>query len=60
MSLGGVIGGAFNAFIAPLIFNIVVEYPAVLILSCLVHPWGRGRDQSVDVGGGGRRPRVRP
>jgi len=42
MSLGGVIGGAFNAFIAPLIFNTVVEYPAVLILSCLVHPWGRG------------------
>jgi hypothetical protein len=42
MSLGGVIGGAFNAFIAPLVFNTVVEYPALLILSCLVRPWGRG------------------
>jgi hypothetical protein len=43
MSLGGVVGGAFNAFIAPLIFNTVAEYPAVLVLTCLVHPWGRGK-----------------
>jgi hypothetical protein len=42
MSLGGVIGGAFNAFVAPAIFNSIVEYPAVLILSCLARPWGRG------------------
>ena len=42
MSLGGVVGGAFNAFIAPLIFNTVAEYPAVLVLTCLVHPRGRG------------------
>jgi predicted O-methyltransferase YrrM len=42
MSLGGVVGGAFNAFVAPLIFNTVVEYPAVLVLSCLVRPWGKG------------------
>ena len=42
MSLGGVIGGGFNAFIAPLIFNNVVEYPLVLMLACLARPWGRG------------------
>jgi predicted O-methyltransferase YrrM len=42
MSLGGVLGGAFNAFLAPLIFNTVIEYPAVLVLACLARPWGRG------------------
>jgi hypothetical protein len=42
MSLGGVIGGAFNAFAAPLIFKTVLEYPLVLGLACLVRPWGRG------------------
>jgi hypothetical protein len=42
ISVGGVIGGAFNAFVAPLVFNSVVEYPAVLVLSCLARPWGRG------------------
>src|SRR5439155_2138453 len=35
MSLGGVLGGGFNAFVAPLVFNTVVEYPAVLVLASL-------------------------
>lgn len=35
MSLGGVIGGIFNALIAPVLFTSVVEYPAVLVLSAL-------------------------
>ncbi|MFI4933715.1 MAG: spermidine synthase [Caulobacterales bacterium] len=43
MSVGGVVGGAFNAFVAPAIFNSVVEYPALLVASCLVRPWGEGR-----------------
>jgi spermidine synthase len=43
MSLGGVIGGAFNAFVAPVIFNAVWEYPIVLGLACLARPWGKGR-----------------
>lgn len=38
MSLGGVLGGGFNAFVAPLIFNGVWEYPIVLILACLARP----------------------
>ncbi|MBA3812752.1 MAG: fused MFS/spermidine synthase, partial [Caulobacteraceae bacterium] len=42
ISLGGVAGGAFNAFLAPLIFDTVVEYPAVMMLACLARPWGRG------------------
>ncbi|MEO8115810.1 MAG: spermidine synthase, partial [Phenylobacterium sp.] len=40
MSVGGVVGGAFNAFVAPVIFDNVWEYPLVLVLSCLARPWG--------------------
>jgi SAM-dependent methyltransferase len=40
LSIGGVVGGAFNAFLAPVIFNDVLEYPIVLVLACLVRPWG--------------------
>ena len=43
MSLGGVVGGSFNAFLAPVIFNNVWEYPLVLAISCLVRPWGDWR-----------------
>jgi SAM-dependent methyltransferase len=38
MSLGGVVGGGFNAFLAPVIFNNVWEYPLVLALACLARP----------------------
>lgn len=38
MSVGGVIGGAFNAAAAPVIFATVLEYPLVLGLSCLLRP----------------------
>jgi hypothetical protein len=40
MSFGGVIGGSFNAFLAPLIFSNVYEYPLVLAAACLARPWG--------------------
>jgi len=43
LSLGGVVGGAFNAFLAPVIFNNVVEYPIVLVLACFARPWGAPR-----------------
>jgi SAM-dependent methyltransferase len=42
MSVGGVIGGGFNAFVAPVIFDNVWEYPLVLVLACLARPWGHG------------------
>jgi hypothetical protein len=42
MSLGGVVGGGFNAFVAPVIFNAAHEYAAVLVLSALARPWGEG------------------
>ncbi|WP_309645784.1 fused MFS/spermidine synthase [Phenylobacterium sp.] len=38
MSFGGVVGGSFNAFLAPVIFNNVWEYPLVLALACLARP----------------------
>jgi len=41
LSVGGVVGGAFNAFLAPVIFNNVWEYPLVLALAGLARPWGR-------------------
>ena len=40
LSVGGVVGGAFNALLAPVIFSNVWEYPLVLALSCLARPWG--------------------
>lgn len=32
-SLGGVLGGIFNALLAPILFNSIIEYPLVLLLS---------------------------
>ncbi|MFZ5728317.1 MAG: spermidine synthase [Phenylobacterium sp. RIFCSPHIGHO2_01_FULL_70_10] len=46
LSLGGVVGGAFNAFVAPAVFNNVWEYPLVLALSCLARPWEAGFDKA--------------
>jgi len=40
MSLGGVIGGMFNALVAPIIFHKLgmVEYPLALVLAAIVRP----------------------
>jgi hypothetical protein len=38
VSLGGVVGGAFAALLAPLIFNNVYEYPLALAAACLFRP----------------------
>jgi len=50
MSLGGVVGGAFTALLAPVIFNMVWEYPLVLVLVGLARPWGRGRLSGTHMG----------
>lgn len=34
LSAGGVLGGVFNALLAPLVFNSVTEYPLTLVLAC--------------------------
>ena len=38
MSVGGGVGGLFNAIVAPLMFVAVVEYPLVMMLACLALP----------------------
>ncbi len=38
MSLGGVLGGAFNALLAPMLFSSVWEYPLILAASLMVLP----------------------
>ena len=38
MSFGGVMGGVFNALVAPCLFDRVAEYPLALVLACLVLP----------------------
>jgi len=38
MSFGGVLGGGFNALLAPLIFNSTVEYPIAIVLACALRP----------------------
>jgi hypothetical protein len=40
VSLGGVLGGAFAAFAAPLIFNNVYEFPLAMAAACLFRPRG--------------------
>jgi len=41
LSLGGVLGGIFNALLAPRLFSTILEYPLVLALALLLRP-GRG------------------
>jgi hypothetical protein len=38
LSLGGVLGGVFNALLAPLVFKSVIEYPLAIVLACLLLP----------------------
>jgi len=38
MATGGMLGGLFNALLAPVIFSRVIEYPLVVALACLLLP----------------------
>jgi SAM-dependent methyltransferase len=38
ISFGGVLGGIFNALIAPVVFSTVLEFPLVLVLAALLRP----------------------
>ncbi len=44
IALGGLLGGTWNALVAPLLFNRVVEYPLALVLACLAAPGFKTRD----------------
>ena len=39
LSIGGVVGGFFNALLAPIIFRSVQEYPLAMIAAALVRPY---------------------
>lgn len=46
MSVGGVLGGFFNALVAPVAFNALVEYPLMMMVACLLlPPLGLPRDE---------------
>ena len=45
---GGVIGGAATAFLAPVLFNTILEYPLVLVLAGLARPTLAARPRPVD------------
>lgn len=38
VAVGGVLGGGFNAFLAPVLFDTVAEYPIALVAACLLAP----------------------
>jgi hypothetical protein len=46
MAFGGMLGGVFNALVAPLVFDGIYEYAIALAVACALRPWRTG--------GGGR------
>ncbi len=44
IALGGLLGGIFNALIAPAIFSRLIEYPMAVVLACVAAP-GMGKLQ---------------
>lgn len=45
MSIGGVLGGAFNSLVAPHLFRSVAEYPIAIALACAALPLRAGKTQ---------------
>jgi SAM-dependent methyltransferase len=41
ISAGGVLGGIFNALVAPVAFSSLVEYPLAMLLACVLVGWHR-------------------
>jgi hypothetical protein len=59
MSVGGVLGGLFNALVAPTIFNTTLEYPLVIVLVCLLLPRRDGDDAAAAADAARDTPRER-
>lgn len=38
VALGGVLGGVFNALLAPVVFPTLIEYPVAIVAACLLRP----------------------
>jgi hypothetical protein len=43
IAVGGMLGGLFNALVAPVVFVGIVEYPLVIVLACLSRPADKER-----------------
>lgn len=48
MSFAGMLGGMFNTFVAPFIFNAVYEYPLMIIAALLLRPGLKASIESAD------------
>jgi hypothetical protein len=46
LSIGGVLGGLFNALLAPAIFRTVLEYPLIMVVACWMRPALAANDSS--------------
>ncbi len=56
LSIGGALGGVFNALIAPHVFHTVAEYPLTLVLACAILPTlgvvgGQKKESFFDIAG---------
>jgi len=54
MSIGGALGGLFNALVAPVLFKVPIEYQIALVAACFFKPYrdvapGRGKPDAADV-----------
>jgi SAM-dependent methyltransferase len=59
LAAGGALGGLFNALIAPLVFNTVVEYPLVMLLASYLRPaFRRERGKLLGLRLGAKQPEV--
>lgn len=47
MSIGGAIGGATTAILAPVVFNEVYEYPIGIVFACLIRPLIGASDKKI-------------
>jgi len=57
VALGGVLGGIFNALLAPLVFSSLVEYPLTIVAACLLRPAApRARPALLEALTGDKRP----
>jgi SAM-dependent methyltransferase len=53
ISVGGVLGGLFNALVAPVVFSSLIEYPLMMVLACVLLAAAQGA--ALGLGEGARR-----
>lgn len=42
LAIGGALGGIFNSLLAPMLFNSIIEYPAIMLLAAVLIPAREG------------------